>query len=115
MEMGRIIVPVKIENVFDSSNRLRCEALVDTGASLMVLPKAWKSQLGDLEFSSEMEVEVATQEIVKAEVCGPVRIQIEGFRPISSEVVFVDINQETAGTSPWLATLCLNKVRRAWT
>src|SRR5437764_9715575 len=39
----------------------------------------------------EIEVETATQETVPGEVCGPVRIQIEGFKPIFSEVLFVEV------------------------
>ena len=46
--MGRIVASVKIENVFDDSKGIRCDALVNTGASFMVLPSAWKDRLGDL-------------------------------------------------------------------
>ena len=40
--MGRIIASVKIDNASDSSKTIRCDALVDTGASFMVLPTAWR-------------------------------------------------------------------------
>src|SRR6185436_13356077 len=70
MNVGRIVASVTIENAADVSNVLRCEALVDTGASLMVLPSAWKERLGHLEASSQIEVGTATQETVTAEVCG---------------------------------------------
>lgn len=91
MNVGRIVASVTIENTGDLSKALRCDALVDTRASLMILPKAWKDRLGNFPFSTEIEVETATQETVTAEVCGPVRIQIEGFRPILNEVAFVDM------------------------
>lgn len=58
MNVGRIVASVTIENAGDLSMALRCEALVDTGASLMVLSRA-KDQLGNLEFSTELEVETA--------------------------------------------------------
>lgn len=45
-----------------------------------------------MEASSQIEVETATQETVTAEVCGPVRIQIEGFRSIFNEVAFVEMS-----------------------
>ena len=96
MNVGRIVASVTIENAADLSKALRCDALVDTGASLMVLPSGWKDRLGNLNFSSEIEVETATQETVIAEVCGPVGIQIEGFRPILNEVAFVE-----NGTRRW--------------
>jgi len=43
--VGRIIASVKIGNVTDPSKTLRCDALVDTGASHLVLPNegtAWE-------------------------------------------------------------------------
>ena len=47
--MGRIVVSVKIENLTDKDARIRCDALVDTGASHMVLPDAWRERLGELD------------------------------------------------------------------
>src|SRR2546427_12235933 len=89
--MGRIVASVKIENTTDASKTLRCDALVDTGESFMVLPTAWKDRLGRVEAIREIEVETATQETVPSEVRGPVRIQIEGFKPIFSKVLYVEM------------------------
>ena len=97
--MGRIIASVRIENVLDDSKSLRCDALVDTGASHMVLPRAWRERLGDLQTFRTVDVETATQAIVSGEVCGPVKIQVEGFKPIGTEVMFLDMDLETALTS----------------
>ena len=36
--MGRIIASVQIENITDPAKSLRCDALVDTDASHLVLP-----------------------------------------------------------------------------
>src|SRR5882762_5016520 len=105
--MGRIIASVKIENVFDDSKSLRCDALVDTGASFMVLPGAWRQRLGDLETTTQIEMETATQEKIKGEVCGPVRIQIEGFRPIHTEVSFVEIEPDVGEFEPLLGHIVL--------
>jgi len=44
--MGRIVASVRIENPLDPNARIRCDALVDTGASFMVLPSAWRERLG---------------------------------------------------------------------
>jgi predicted aspartyl protease len=93
-KMGRIIASVRIDNVVDPSMGIRCDALVDTGASFMVLPLAWRDRLGNLETMTEVEMETATQETIKGEVCGPIRIQIEGFRAIHSEVAFVEMTPE---------------------
>jgi len=109
MDLGRIVASVTIENASDLSKALRCEALVDTGASLMVLPSVWKDRLGKLEFSAEIEVETATQETVTAEVCGPVRIQIEGFRAILNEVAFVEMSPADGDYEPLIGYIVLEQ------
>jgi predicted aspartyl protease len=111
--MGRIIASVRIDNASDVSKGLRCDALVDTGASLMVLPSAWKDRLGDLKPGMEIEVETATQEIVRAEVCGPVRIQIEGFRPIFNEVAFVEMKPADGEYEPLIGYIILEQSQAA--
>ena len=107
--MGRIISSVTITNIADPSSILRCDALVDTGASLMVLPSAWKDRLGALEASGRIELETATQEIITGEVCGPVRIQVEGFRPIFSEVLFVEMKPEDGIYEPLIGYIVLEQ------
>jgi len=107
--MGRIVASVKIESTSDASKTLRCDALVDTGASFMVLPTAWKDRLGSLEAIREIEVETATQETVPAEVCGPVRIQIEGFKPIFSEVLFVEMKPSNGDYEPLIGYITLEQ------
>ena len=109
MDVGRIVATVRIENAADLSKALKCDALVDTGASLMVLPSAWKDRLGKLEFLTEIEVETATQERVTAEVCGPVRIQIEGFRAILNEVAFVEMKPADGEYEPLIGYIVLEQ------
>jgi predicted aspartyl protease len=105
--MGRIVASVRIDNASDLSKGLRCDALVDTGASFMVLPMAWRDRLGNLETMTEVEMETATQETIKGPVCGPVRIQIEGFRPIHHEVAFVETTPENGEYEPLIGYLVL--------
>lgn len=111
--MGRIIASVKIDNASDLSKGFRCEALVDTGASLMVLPSAWKDRLGVLESGVGVEVETATQEIVRAEVCGPVRIQIDGFRPIFNEGAFIEMKPANGEYEPLIGYIILEQSQAA--
>jgi hypothetical protein len=92
--MGRITASVRIENIADSSKSIRCAALVDIGASHLVLPSAWKDRLGELELIEEIQLQTAAQETVSGEIWGPVRIQVEGFRHIYNEVVFIDMKPE---------------------
>lgn len=105
--VGRIIASVKVNSVTDPSMSISCDALVDTGESFMVLPMAWRDRLGDLETMTEVEMETATQETVKGIVCGPVRIQIEGFRPIHHEVAFVEMTPEDGEYEPLIGYLVL--------
>jgi predicted aspartyl protease len=107
--MRRIVASVQIDNVADASRSLRCDALVDTGASHMVLPTAWKERLGSLESTRTIQLETATQEILTGEVCGPVRIQIEGFHAIYSEVSFVEMNPENGEFEPLIGYIVLEQ------
>jgi hypothetical protein len=92
--MNRIVASVRIHNALDSSKSLSCSAIVDINARFMVLPATWKHRLGSLETTRTIELETASQGTVRGKVCGLVRIQIEGFRPISSEVSFVEMKAE---------------------
>ena len=49
--MGKVLVQVTVTNHRDPTCRKRFSALVDTGASGLVLPLAWREELGDLEAS----------------------------------------------------------------
>ena len=111
--MGRINASVIITNISDSSKSLRCDALVDTGSAFMVLPSAWKDRLGDLEVVDTITLETATQESVQGEVCGPVRIQIEGFRPIYNEVLFVEMKPEDGIYDPLIGYIILEQSQAA--
>lgn len=111
--MGRIITPVRIENVADPSKSILIDALVDTGAAYMVLPSAWKERLGKLQSVEPVELETATQETMQAEIAGPVKIQIEGFRPIYNEVVFLDMEPENGQYEPLVGYIVLEQSQAA--
>ena len=109
MNVGRIVASVRIENVLDATKSVTCDALVDAGASHMVLPTAWKERLGQLESTRTVELETATQEILTGEVCGPVRIQIEGFPVVYNEVSFVDMNPQDGEYEPLIGYIVLEQ------
>jgi len=111
--MGRIVTSVKVENLNDPVSALRCDALVDTGASHMVLPSAWRDRLGDLEVITTVDLETATQETVQGTICGPVRIQVEGFRPIYNEVLFLDMQPKDGDYEPLVGYLVLEQCQAA--
>lgn len=89
--MGRVIAQTKVVNLFDEGKTIECGMLVDTGASALFLPRSWKQRLGRFQRSEPVKLQLANQDIVEGEACWPVEIEIEGFRPVSNEVVFVDM------------------------
>ena len=111
--MERIVASVKIENLTDQDGRIRCDALVDTSASYMVLPDAWRDRLGELDEITTVPLETATQETVEGKICGPVRIQIEGFRPIYNEVLFIDMKPENGEYEPLIGYVILEQSQAA--
>jgi predicted aspartyl protease len=111
--MGRILASVKIDNVRVPAKTIRCDALVDTGAAYMVLPSAWKERLGNLESMDTVEVQTATQETIRGTICGPVRIEVEGFRAIYNEVLFIDMTPENGSYEPLIGYLVLEQCQAA--
>ena len=107
--MGRIITPVVITNALDTNFKIECDVLVDTGASALMLPDAWKSKLGDFPSSRVVQMETADQRVVSGEACGPVKIQIEGFAPIYNEVIFLDMEPTNGGYEPILGYIILEQ------
>src|SRR5438477_447943 len=111
--MGRIVTSVRIDNPSEPNKTLRCDALVDTGASHMVLPAAWRERMGKLEELDTVEMETADQRTVSALICGPVKIQIEGFRPIYSEVLFVPMEPLDGVYEPLVGYIVLEQSQAA--
>ena len=102
--MGRIVVDTRITNLFDEDKSIRCEMLVDTGAGALILPTAWKDT-GSVTFkrSKSVALQLANQDALEGEACWPVEIEIDGFRPVSNEVIFVDMEGgEDDGYEPLL-------------
>ena len=111
--MGRIITHVTIKNFSNPEFVVECDAFVDTGAAYMALPTAWKSRLGPLNTIRMVECETATQETVPREICGPVEIVIEGFQPIYSEVLFLEMVPEDGIYEPLLGYIALEQAQAA--
>ena len=109
--MGRLTASVTIENLLDNTKSFRCDALVDTAASHLVLPSAWRDRLGSLQHFGTLDFETATQSLVPGEIFGPVKIQVEGFRSISSEVVFMEMESPDGTFEPLFR---LNNPKSRW-
>jgi hypothetical protein len=111
--MGRIVASVIVQSLLGSKCSMRCDALVDAGASHLTLPTAWKDRLGELETIRTVDLETATQSTVSGEVCGPVRIEVEGFMPIFGEVLFIEMEPEDGLYEPLLGYLPLQACQAA--
>ena len=111
--MGRIVANVRISNLFDPGKMLECDALVDTNAAYMVLPKAWQNRLGNLNLIREIDCETATQDLVKAPVYGPVEIRVEGFPPVYGEVLFRNMHPVDNIYEPLLGYIVLEQCQAA--
>ena len=107
--MGRIVTSVTVTSGKDPDKSFRCDALVDTGATFLVLPSAWKERLGDLNVMRTVDLETATLEVVSGEVCGPVLIQLEGFDAINSEVLFLEMTPTDGVYDPLVGYLVLEQ------
>ncbi len=111
--MGRIVASVNISNPLDKRMKIRIDALVDTGASHMTLPTEWKERLGDVEEIHTVELETATQKSETGSVCGPIKLQIEGFRPIFTEVIFIEMQPEDGEYEPLIGYIPLEQSQAA--
>ena len=107
--MGRVITQVRVSNPMDPKCEITFDALVDTGAGPLELPTAWRERLGKLLTTQRTEVELGDQQIVEAEVGGPVEIQIEKFRTTYDEVVFLDMKPSNGHYEPLVGHLVLQK------
>ena len=89
--MGEVYVDLTVENRLEPGISVSCRAMVDTGAFGLILPNAWKARLGHLPGLTTVDLEMADQRVATAEIRGPVRVQLDGFRRVNSEVILVDM------------------------
>ena len=68
--------------------------------SHLTLPSAWKERLGALKQIRTVEIMTATQEVIEGAICGPIRVEIEGFPPVFGEVLFVDMEPQDGRYEP---------------
>ncbi|MCK5201445.1 MAG: hypothetical protein KAR21_23990 [Spirochaetales bacterium] len=100
--MGRIVATIDIENISESAKSIKLDALVDTSASYITLPSAWKERFGKFSSEEAVELQTVTHSIVEGIVCGPVKIKIEGFRAIYNEILFIDMEPDNGEYEPLL-------------
>ena len=107
--MGRVITSIEVRNVASPLHARKFDVMVDAGASHLTLPSVWKKAFGAFQEEQAVEMQVAAQEVVLGTMCGPVRIQVEGFRAIHSEVLFIDMASSNGEYEPLLGYIPLEQ------
>src|SRR2546427_38937 len=107
--MSEIFSFVTVTSFADPTKTLKFQALIDTGASYLTLPNTWKDQLGELQLVNTVELETATQEKIEAEILGPVKIEVEGFRPVAGEVAFIEMTPANGNYEPLIGHFVLEQ------
>ena len=114
--MGRVMASVQVENKYGPAPMppVRIDALVDTGASHLVLPSAWRDKFGVFAEERDDETEVASQERVKVMLCGPAQVLVEGFSDARTDVLFLDMKPDNDGNyMPLLGYIVLESCKVA--
>lgn len=111
--MGRIVAETTVTNRFDNDKSIQCGMLVDTGAGALILPASWKPRLGDFTRTEPVELQLANQEVIRGEACGPVEIRIQGFRPVWNEVIFLESDDADDDVDPLLGYVILEQAQAA--
>ena len=82
---------------------------MDTDAAYLALPNAWRDRLGTFESERQVELQTADQRVVQGLLCGPARIQIEGFSHIYNEVLYLDMEPQDGEYEPLIGYLVLEQ------
>ena len=101
--MGKVIEKVKVTNFKDTSKSIEIEAVVDTGATMSVLPMDLIQKLG-LEKIDEVNVRYADNSIKRREVYGWIILEIAGRKAV------FDVLAEDEGAQPLIGQIVLERL-----
>lgn len=114
LSMGKVIVPIRVENLEFPAHTLEVQAFVDTAAAYLTLPAAWRARLGRLRRFRTVKTQFADQRAGVADVYGPVLLKIGEFPEISTEVLFIDMSPDEQGNfEPLLGYIPLEQANAA--
>ena len=102
--MGKVIEKVKVTNLFDPKKSIEVEAVIDTGATMLVLPQNIINEL-NLRKMREVKVRYANSKteikpiygIVTVEICGRagefnVLAEPEGSQPLVGQIILEQLD-----------------------
>ena len=105
--MGEIVVPVKIRNDAAPDALPLCfDALVDTGATRIILPNEWRDRLGVFP-RTRKAIAHTLSNTQDAQICSPAQVEIAGFPEVDAEVVFTRMEKHNGDYQPILGHLLL--------
>lgn len=102
--MGKVVERVKITNLLDPSRSLEVDAIIDTGATMLVLPQELVDKLG-LKKMREVKVRYANNKTETKAVYGVATVEIqgragefnvlaesEGFQPLIGQIILEQLD-----------------------
>jgi len=101
--MGKIIEKIKVINLLNPAKSVELDAVVDTGATLLVIPKDIVINLG-LEKIEEVKVKYANNHIETKEIYGAIRLELKG------RVGIFDVLAEVEGSQPLIGQIVLERL-----
>jgi len=98
--MGKIIEKIKLTNLFNPNKSVEVEAVVDTGATMVVLPKDIVEAL-ELRKVREVKVRYANNKVETKPIYGVVTIELKG------RSANLDVLVEEKGSQPLIGQVLL--------
>ncbi|MHC1611326.1 MAG: retroviral-like aspartic protease family protein [Candidatus Methanospirareceae archaeon] len=101
--MGKVVEKIKVINFKDTSKSIEIEAVIDTGATMSVLPVDLIQKLG-LERLDEVSVRHADNSVKRKEVYGSIILEIAGRKAV------FDVLAEDEGAQPLIGQIVLERL-----
>jgi clan AA aspartic protease len=101
--MGKILQKVRLSNFFKPKKSVEVEALIDSGATMLVLPKNLVKKLG-LTKLQNLKVKYANGKVEEKEVYGAVKLELMGRYGI------FDVLAENEDVQPLIGQIVLERL-----
>ncbi len=98
--MGKVVEQVKLTSLFEPEKSLEVEAVIDTGATMVVLPRDIVEELG-LRKMREVKVRYANNKVETKPIYGVVNIELKG------RSANLDVLVEEKGSQPLIGQVLL--------
>ena len=98
--MGKVVEKVKLTSLFEPEKPVEVDAIIDTGATMVVLPMDIVEELG-LRKMREVKVKYANNKVEKKPIYGVVNIELKG------RSANLDVLVEEKGSQPLIGQVLL--------